>query len=86
MSHRINPQPSESFNNCLFSMLFINSSIARNNAFAFKVSWLALVEGEPTKTFSNWRGGRDSNPRPSYPGTHLAGEPIQPLWHLPRKK
>ena len=30
-----------------------------------------------------WRGGRDSNPRPGYPGTHLAGEPIQPLWHLP---
>src|SRR5574341_931161 len=33
--------------------------------------------------FCFWRGGRDSNPRPSYPGTHLAGEPIQPLWHLP---
>jgi hypothetical protein len=31
----------------------------------------------------SWRGGRDSNPRPGYPGTHLAGEPIQPLWHLP---
>ncbi len=30
-----------------------------------------------------WRGGRDSNPRPVLPGTHLAGEPIQPLWHLP---
>ena len=30
-----------------------------------------------------WRGGRDSNPRLVLPSTHLAGEPIQPLWHLP---
>ena len=31
-----------------------------------------------------WRGGRDSNPRSSLtPDNHLAGGPIQPLWHLP---
>ncbi len=30
-----------------------------------------------------WREGRDSNPRLVLPSTHLAGEPIQPLWHLP---
>ena len=33
--------------------------------------------------FCLWRGGRDSNPRLVLPSTHLAGEPIQPLWHLP---
>ena len=33
------------------------------------------------------RGGRDSNPRLSFsPSNHLAGGPIQPLWHLPGKK
>src|SRR5690242_1605843 len=30
-----------------------------------------------------WRGGQDSNLRLVLPSTHLAGEPIQPLWHLP---
>ena len=32
----------------------------------------------------NQRGGGDSNPRLSNkPNNHLAGGPIQPLWHLP---
>jgi len=33
--------------------------------------------------FFLWRGGQDSNLRLVLPSTHLAGEPIQPLWHLP---
>ena len=39
-----------------------------------------------TRSFQNvfcQRRGRDSNPRLVLPSTHLAGEPIQPLWHLP---
>jgi len=31
--------------------------------FALKIGWRALAEGEPTKTFSNWRREGDSNPR-----------------------
>ena len=31
--------------------------------FALKIGWRALAEGEPTKTFPNWRRGWDSNPR-----------------------
>ncbi len=31
--------------------------------FRFKIDWRALAEGEPTKTFPNWRRGWDSNPR-----------------------
>ncbi len=31
--------------------------------FALKICWRALAEGEPTKTFPNWRRGWDSNPR-----------------------
>ena len=33
--------------------------------FALKIGWRALAEGEPTKTFPNWRRDGDSNP--SYP-------------------
>ena len=43
--------------------------------FALKIGWRARVlvprssksevgEGEPNFAFTNWRGGRDSNPRP----------------------
>lgn len=31
--------------------------------FTLKIGWRALAEGEPTKTFSNWRRGRDLNPQ-----------------------
>src|SRR3989338_6752627 len=31
--------------------------------FALKIGWRALAEGEPKKTFTNWRKGGDSNPR-----------------------
>ncbi|MBU2540264.1 hypothetical protein KJ786_03890, partial [Patescibacteria group bacterium] len=31
--------------------------------FALKIGWRALAEGEPTKTFPNWRRRWDSNPR-----------------------
>lgn len=31
--------------------------------FTLKIGWRALAGGEPTKTFSNWRKGGDSNPR-----------------------
>jgi hypothetical protein len=31
--------------------------------FALKIGWRALAEGEPTKTFPNWRREWDSNPR-----------------------
>jgi hypothetical protein len=34
---------------------------------------------------NNQRGGRDSNPRSRFnPDNHLAGDPVQPLRHLPR--
>jgi hypothetical protein len=29
--------------------------------FALKIGWRALAEGEPTKTFPNWRDVQDSN-------------------------
>ena len=54
------------------------SSLLRRRATSVKQKNTLLAE----RVFL-WRGGRDSNPRPGYPGTHLAGEPIQPLWHLP---
>ncbi|PIS28228.1 hypothetical protein COT42_08655, partial [Candidatus Saganbacteria bacterium CG08_land_8_20_14_0_20_45_16] len=28
--------------------------------FALKIGWRALAKGEPTKTFPNWRGEKDS--------------------------
>ena len=31
--------------------------------FSAKIGWRALAEGEPTKTFPNWRREWDSNPR-----------------------
>lgn len=33
----------------------------RKFQFALKIGWRALAEGEPTKTFPNWRRVRDSN-------------------------
>ena len=51
--------------------------------FALKIGWRALASGEPTKTFPNWRRGRDSNSR--YPLTEyggLANRCLQPLGHL----
>jgi hypothetical protein len=35
--------------------------------FAPKIGWRALAEGEPATSFSNWRRGRDSNPRGGFP-------------------
>ncbi len=45
--------------------------------FALKIGWRALAEGEPTKTFPNWRRGRDSNPRAFY------GADFPSLWNEP---
>ncbi len=54
--------------------------------FALKIGWRALVEGEPAKTFPNWRRGRDSNPRYRLRYNTLAGCPFQPLRHLSMDK
>ncbi len=43
--------------------------------FAPKIGWRALAEGEPASTFSNWRRGRDSNPRPDVIGKRLSRPP-----------
>ncbi|KKS22474.1 MAG: Recombinase, partial [Candidatus Roizmanbacteria bacterium GW2011_GWC2_41_7] len=37
--------------------------------FALKIGWRALAEGEPTKTFPNWRRVQDSNLCLSYERT-----------------
>ena len=50
--------------------------------FAFKIGWRARVAGEPNASFSNWRRGRDSNPRDSLKPNTLAGCCYQPLSHL----
>jgi hypothetical protein len=44
--------------------------------FALKIGWRALAEGEPTKTFPNWRRGRDLNPRTSYEVTTFQAVPL----------
>ena len=50
--------------------------------FCFKIGWRARVAGEPNASFSNWRRGRDSNPRDSLKPNTLAGCCYQPLSHL----
>ena len=50
--------------------------------FALKIGWRALAEGEPTKTFPNWRRGRDSNPRTPFGVSTLAVCCFRPLSHL----
>ena len=50
--------------------------------FALKIGWRALAESEPTKTFPNWRRGRDLNPRDPLRSNTLAGCPFKPLRHL----
>ena len=52
--------------------------------FAFKIGWRARVAGEPNVSFSNWRRGRDSNPRSPCELNILAGCSFQPLRHLSR--
>jgi hypothetical protein len=79
-----------------FRSIFSYSRIARKQNInplevsTFDIEWDGEDDPDAFKqkhvlanVFLLWRGRRDSNPRPSYPGTHLAGEPIQPLWHLP---
>lgn len=50
--------------------------------FTLKIGWRALAEGEPTKTFPNWRRDRDSNP--GYPCGYAGFRDrcFQPLSHL----
>ena len=49
--------------------------------FCFKIGWRARIAGEPATSFTNWRRGRDSNPRWSCPHNDFRDRPIQPLWH-----
>ena len=49
--------------------------------FALKIGWRALAEGEPTKTFPNWRRERDSNPRGACAPTCFQDRRFQPLSH-----
>ncbi len=50
--------------------------------FAPKIGWRALAEGEPASTFTDWRRGRDSNPRSACTDDSFQDCSIQPLWHL----
>ena len=54
--------------------------------FAPKIGWRVLAEGEPTKTFPNWRRGWDSNPRPDYSRTRFPSVRTRPLCDPSRKK
>ena len=47
--------------------------------------WKSGIKKQPVGVvWLFWRGGRDSNPRWSLkPHNHLAGDPVQPLRHLP---
>ncbi len=47
--------------------------------FALKIGWRALADGEPTKTFPNWRKGWDSNPRYRCRYNSFRDCPIRPL-------
>ena len=50
--------------------------------FALKIGWRALAEGEPTKTFPNWRREWDSNPRDPFGPGGFQDRSFKPLRHL----